>query len=113
MGPPVKARLPRCGRGQIDVAMWSHRILSGRTRQHIAPRAGALDVSTAPQGLLRRSLPSPGTRWRPILKDGNIESIEELDGYGPLLLAAAQRGGEGDDVALFGENRDSPPLYLF
>ena len=79
----------------------------------------------------------------PIFKNGNIENIEELDGYGPFLLAATQQdaagqslfpetfgGGIGiertvfalckgqkiktvDDITLFGKNPDSHPLYLF
>lgn len=80
---------------------------------------------------------------KPIIKDGNIENIEELGGYGPFLLAVIQKdengsalfpetfgGGVGiertlfalckgekiklvDDVTLFGKNPDSHPLYLF
>ena len=80
---------------------------------------------------------------RPILKDGNIENINELGGYGPFLLSTAQKdkkgkpyfpetfgGGIGiertlfalckgkkikkvEDVTLFGKNPDSHPLYLF
>lgn len=80
---------------------------------------------------------------RPEIKDGNIENIEELGGYGPFLLAASQKNEKGDylfpetfgggvgveralfallhgkaiekvdEVMLFGKNPDSHPLYLF
>ena len=80
---------------------------------------------------------------KPIIKDGNIENIDELGGYGPFLLAVAHKneygvpifpdtfgGGIGieriifalckgkkiklvDDITLFGKNPDSHPLYLF
>lgn len=79
----------------------------------------------------------------PRIVGGNIENMDELGGYGPFLLAAAQRdssgkrlfpatfgGGVGieralfallggsritkiDDVTLFGKNPDTHPLYLF
>lgn len=80
---------------------------------------------------------------RPRIIGGNMEDIDELDGYGPFLMAVAQKdaageaifpdtfgGGIGiertlsallrgdkikkiDDVALFGKNPDSHPLHLF
>jgi aspartyl/asparaginyl-tRNA synthetase len=80
---------------------------------------------------------------RPEIRDDNIENIDELGGYGPFLLAASQRDGEGrslfpetfggglgverclfalclgekirqvDQITLFGKNPDSYPLYLF
>jgi hypothetical protein len=80
---------------------------------------------------------------RPRMVNGNIENIEDLDGYGPFLMAAALKdergnplfpetfgGGIGiertlfalckgkaiakvDDITLFGKNPDSHPLYLF
>jgi aspartyl/asparaginyl-tRNA synthetase len=80
---------------------------------------------------------------RPIIKNGNIENIESLGGYGPFLyftfmkdengsplfpetmgggigtertLFALLRGGKVnkvDDITFFGKNPDSHPLYLF
>ncbi len=80
---------------------------------------------------------------RPVIKDGNIENIESLGGYGPFLyftslkdedgsplfpetmgggigvertLFALLRGekvGKVDDITFFGKNPDSHPLYLF
>jgi aspartyl/asparaginyl-tRNA synthetase len=80
---------------------------------------------------------------RPKLVDGAIENIDELEGYGPFLMAVAQKDASGkplfpatygggigieralfallkgdkvkkvDDVTLFGKNPDSHPLYLF
>jgi aspartyl/asparaginyl-tRNA synthetase len=80
---------------------------------------------------------------RPRIANGCLENIEELDGYGPFLLATAQRDGAGkplfpstfgggigiertlmallngskiakvDDTTLFGKNPDSHPIYLF
>lgn len=80
---------------------------------------------------------------RPVIRDGVIENINDLGGYGPFLLAVFQRdntektlfpstfgGGLGierflfsilkgqkiktiDQVTCFGKNPDSHPLYLF
>jgi aspartyl/asparaginyl-tRNA synthetase len=80
---------------------------------------------------------------RPIIEDGNIENINQLDGYGPFLLAASLKDDEGkasfpetygggigiertlyalfrgpkiekiDDVTFFGKNPDSHQIYLF
>ena len=80
---------------------------------------------------------------RPIIEDGNIENINQLDGYGPFLLAASLKDDEGkpsfpetygggigiertlsallrgpkiekiDDVTFFGKNPDSHQTYLF
>lgn len=80
---------------------------------------------------------------RPRIINGNIENIEELEGYGPFLMAAALKNAQGqplfpetfgggigiermlfalckgkviskvDDITLFGKNPDSHPLYLF
>ncbi len=80
---------------------------------------------------------------RPVIKNGNIENIESLGGYGPFLyftfmkdadggplfpetmgggigvertLFALLRGdkvGKVDDITFFGKNPDSHPLYLF
>ncbi len=80
---------------------------------------------------------------RPVIAHGNIENIQQLDGYGPFLLAASMKdsagrstfpdtygGGIGiertlymlcrgpkvekiDDVTFFGKNPDSHQIYLF
>ena len=80
---------------------------------------------------------------RPIIMDGNIENINQLDGYGPFLLTASMKDGEGkqlfpdtyggglgiertlyalcrgpkvnkiDDITFFGKNPDSHQIYLF
>ena len=80
---------------------------------------------------------------RPIMTNGYIENIEALEGYGPFLMAAAQKDAQGqplfpetfgggigveralfalckgkkiktvDDITCFGKNPDSHPLYLF
>jgi aspartyl/asparaginyl-tRNA synthetase len=80
---------------------------------------------------------------RPIIKNGNIENIAALGGYGPFLYFASMKdaagkplfpdtmgGGIGvertlfallrgpkiqniDDICFFGKNPDSHPLYLF
>jgi aspartyl/asparaginyl-tRNA synthetase len=80
---------------------------------------------------------------RPIIKDGNIENLNELGGYGPFLKYVSMKdaagkpifpdtmgGGVGierslyaflrgekiekiDDVTFFGKNPDSHPIYLF
>jgi aspartyl/asparaginyl-tRNA synthetase len=80
---------------------------------------------------------------RPIIKNGNIENIAALGGYGPFLYFASMKdvagkplfpdtmgGGVGvertlyallrgpkikniDDICFFGKNPDSHPLYLF
>jgi aspartyl/asparaginyl-tRNA synthetase len=79
----------------------------------------------------------------PEIADGNIINLKELGGYGPFLLAVAQKDARGnslfpdtfgggigiertlfalcqgekvkmiDDVMLFGKNPDSHPVYLF
>ena len=80
---------------------------------------------------------------RPIVKDGNIENLNELGGYGPFLYFASMKDSNGkpifpdtmgggigiertlwailrgekvniiDDVTYFGKNPDSHPIYLF
>jgi aspartyl/asparaginyl-tRNA synthetase len=80
---------------------------------------------------------------RPVIKNGNIENIAALGGYGPFLYFASMKdaagkrlfpetmgGGIGvertlyallrgpkikniDDICFFGKNPDSHPLYLF
>jgi aspartyl/asparaginyl-tRNA synthetase len=79
----------------------------------------------------------------PVIRDGNIENINELGGYGPFLYFASMKNANGtplfpdtmgggigiertlysilrgdkikkiDDVTFFGKNPDSHPLYLF
>jgi len=80
---------------------------------------------------------------KPIITDGNIENINQLNGYGPFLLTASMKDGAGkplfpdtygggigiertlytllrgpkvkkiDDVTFFGKNPDSHQMYLF
>lgn len=80
---------------------------------------------------------------RPVFKNGCIENIEEFGGYGPFLMAVAQKNDSGqplfpatfgggigierilfallngpkirsiDDVTLFGKNPDKNPVYLY
>jgi aspartyl/asparaginyl-tRNA synthetase len=80
---------------------------------------------------------------RPLIKNGNIENINELGGYGPFLLFASMKNANGtplfpdtmgggigvertiytllesekikkiDDITFFGKNPDSHPLFLF
>jgi len=80
---------------------------------------------------------------RPEIKNGNIENVDELDGYGPFLMATSLKDEDGkqmfpdtfgggigiertlfalckgdvikkiDDITLFGKNPDSHPIYLF
>jgi aspartyl/asparaginyl-tRNA synthetase len=79
----------------------------------------------------------------PVISEGNIENINQLDGYGPFLLAASMKDQDGkptfpdtygggigvertlytllrgpkvdkiDDVTFFGKNPDSHQIYLF
>ncbi len=93
--------------------------------------------------IIERLLDNNIIKVKPIIKDGNIVNISELEGYGPFLLTASQKdsqrkslfpdtfgGGIGiertiyalckgkkikkiDDITLFGKNPDSHPLYLF
>lgn len=93
--------------------------------------------------IIERLIDNNVIKVRPKIVDGNIENIEELEGYGPFLMAASLKdengkplfpetfgGGIGiermifalckgkkvskvDDVTLFGKNPDSHPLYLF
>ncbi len=80
---------------------------------------------------------------RPIIRNGNIENINELGGYGPFLYFASMKDADGkpifpdtmgggigvertlyallrgdkitkiDDVTFFGKNPDSHPIYLY
>lgn len=93
--------------------------------------------------IVERLIANKILKTRPIMKNGNIENIDELDGYGPFLMAVSQLddtgsplfpetfgGGLGierflfamcmgekltqvDQVTCFGKNPDSYPLYLF
>jgi aspartyl/asparaginyl-tRNA synthetase len=93
--------------------------------------------------ILERLLDNKVISVRPIISEGNIENINQLDGYGPFLLAASMKdqagkptfpdtygGGIGiertlyallkgpkvakiDDVTFFGKNPDSHQIYLF
>lgn len=80
---------------------------------------------------------------RPIIKNGNIENLDELGGYGPFLYFVSMKDGQGksifpdtmgggvgiertlyavlrggkidkiDDITFFGKNPDSHPIFLF
>lgn len=80
---------------------------------------------------------------RPVIRNGNIENIDELGGYGPFLLMAARKDDKGrstfpetlgggigiertlyaitrgpaldkiDDITFFGKNPDSHQIYMF
>ncbi|MFC1670277.1 hypothetical protein ACFL20_07770 [Spirochaetota bacterium] len=80
---------------------------------------------------------------RPVIKNGNIENLDELGGYGPFLYFASMKDDKGkpifpdtmgggigiertlwsilrgdkvkiiDDVTFFGKNPDSHPIYLY
>jgi aspartyl/asparaginyl-tRNA synthetase len=93
--------------------------------------------------IVERLLDNKVLTVRPKIADGVIENIDELGGYGPFLMAVAQKDKQGkslfpstfgggigiermlfsllmgprikkvDDVTLFGKNPDSHPLYLF
>jgi aspartyl/asparaginyl-tRNA synthetase len=93
--------------------------------------------------IVQRILDNKVLPARPIIKNGNIENIDELGGYGPFLHFASMKdpkgnslfpdtfgGGIGiertlytllrgekikvvDDVTFFGKNPDSHPLYLY
>ena len=93
--------------------------------------------------IIERLLDNNIIKTRPIIEKGSIKNIDELEGYGPFLLAAMQKDSKGnslfpetfgggigiertifalckgkkikkvDDITLFGKNPDSHPLYLF
>ncbi len=93
--------------------------------------------------IIERLLDNNIIKVKPIIENGNIVNIDELDGYGPFLLTATQKDAQGkslfpdtfgggigiertifalckgekikmiDDITFFGKNPDSHPLYLF
>jgi len=93
--------------------------------------------------IVERILANKVLKNRPIIKDGYLENIEEMAGYGPFLMYANMKkedgtsvfpstmgGGLGverfmyatlrgekiekiDDITFFGKNPDSHSLYLF
>lgn len=93
--------------------------------------------------IIERLLDNKILNVQPVIKNGNIENIEDLGGYGPFLLSVYQKEADGtqlfpdtfgggigiertlfalcqgeyvktiDDVMLFGKNPDSHPVYLF
>ena len=93
--------------------------------------------------IVERILDNKVLTTRPILKDGNIENLDELGGYGPFLkfcnmkddngkpiFPSTMGGGIGverlmyavlrgkrikkvDDITFFGKNPDSHQIYLF
>jgi aspartyl/asparaginyl-tRNA synthetase len=95
------------------------------------------------ESIVERLLDNKILPVRPIIVEGNIENIHQLDGYGPFLLAVSMKdsagrstfpdtygGGIGiertlymlcrgprvekiDDVTFFGKNPDSHQIYLF
>ncbi len=106
-------------------------LLSGATREWLY------------ESIIERLLDNKVIPVSPIIEEGNIENINQLDGYGPFLLAASMKddagrptfpetygGGIGiertlytlcrgpkvkkiDDVTFFGKNPDSHQIYLF
>lgn len=96
-----------------------------------------------PEPIIARLLDNGIIPEPPVFRDGGIENIERLGGYGPFLLVACRRDPLGrptfpdtfgagigvertlwallrgphvrtiEDVTLFGKNPDSHPLYLF
>ncbi len=93
--------------------------------------------------IVERLLDNKIIKVRPVFSEGNITNIEELEGYGPFLMAACQKAADGshlfpstfggglgierslfamlrgkkvkkvDDVTFFGKNPDSHPIYVF
>ena len=92
---------------------------------------------------LKGNVPYISVERNPGIKNGNIENLNELGGYGPFLKFVSMKGPEGksifpdtmgggigierslytllrgekiekiDDITFFGKNPDSHPLYLF
>ena len=95
------------------------------------------------EAIVERLIDNGVIYMRPIIIDGNIENINQLDGYGPFLLTASMKNSAGkplfpdtyggglgiertlyalcrgpkvnkiDDVTFFGKNPDSHQIYLF
>jgi aspartyl/asparaginyl-tRNA synthetase len=93
--------------------------------------------------IVQRILDNKVLPVRPVVKNGNIENLEELGGYGPFLYFASMKGPDGkslfpdtmgggvgiertlyavlkgkkiqkiDDVTYFGKNPDSHPVFLY
>lgn len=93
--------------------------------------------------IIERLLDNSVISVRPKLRDGMLENIDKLDGYGPFLMVAAQKDSDGqtvfpdtfgggigiertllaltngkhvkkvDDVTFFGKNPDSHPVFLY
>ncbi len=93
--------------------------------------------------IVERIIDNRVLKTRPVFKDGNIENIDELGGYGPFLLFVSMKRDDGtpffpatmgggigvertlyailrgekikriDDITYFGKNPDSHPLYLY
>lgn len=93
--------------------------------------------------IVERLLDNRIIKVKPVFSEGNITNIEELEGYGPFLMAANQKSADGsrlfpssfggglgierslfallrgkkvkkvDDVTFFGKNPDSHPIYIF
>ncbi|MBP7653194.1 hypothetical protein KA977_07210, partial [Candidatus Dependentiae bacterium] len=93
--------------------------------------------------IIERLIDNKIIQERPVIKNGNIENIEQIGGYGPFLLSAYLKdkngesyfpetfgGGIGiertiyallrgecvekvDDITFFGKNPDSHQIYLF
>jgi aspartyl/asparaginyl-tRNA synthetase len=122
----VKSR-PRTG-GQSTPAK---EVLSGAIREWL------------PEPIIARLLDNRILTTAPVFRDGGIENIDELGGYGPFLMMTHRRDARGqttfpdtfgagigieralwaflrgpevqhiEDVTCFGKNPDSHPLYLF
>ncbi len=106
-------------------------ILSGAVREWIY------------EAIVERLIDNKVIPVRPIVVDGNIENIDQLNGYGPFLMVAGMKGEDGrpgfpetygggigieralyalcrgpkvakiEDVTFFGKNPDSHQIYLF
>jgi len=93
--------------------------------------------------IIERLLDNKVLPVQPVFKNGNIENINDLGGYGPFLYFASMKDGKGknifpdtmgggigiertlysilkgekitkiDDLTFFGKNPDSHPIYLF
>ena len=119
------------GRQQDGTFSAAKEVLSGGLREWL------------PEAIIARLLDNGVIPEAPILKDGEIQNIEALGGYGPFLTVALSRDAQGrplfpetfgggigierllwtllrgpfikniDDVTFFGKNPDSTELFLF